>query len=88
MSWITVTWSMVASACLTLAMTHLTVWFRHTDQRAHLLMSVAAISAGAIAAFELLLMRAQTTQQFGTLLRWAHLPVFFVVVSIVGFVRL
>jgi two-component system, LuxR family, sensor kinase FixL len=79
---------MVASACLTLAMMHLTIWFRQTDQRAHLLMSVAAISAAAIAAFELLLMRAQTTQQFGTLLRWAQLPVFFVVVSIVGFVQL
>jgi hypothetical protein len=79
---------MVASACLTLSLMHLTTWFRNTDQRAHLLMSIGAISAAAIAAFELLLMRAQTTQQFGTLLQWAHLPVFLVVVSIVGFVQL
>jgi PAS domain S-box-containing protein len=88
MSWITVTRSMVASACLTLAMMHLTIWFRLTDQRAHLLMSIAAISAAAIAVLELLLMRAQTTQEFGTLLKWAHLPVFFVIVSMVGFVQL
>jgi hypothetical protein len=49
---------------------------------------VTAISAAAIAARELLLMRAQTAEQFGTVIRWAHVPVFFTVVSIVGFVRL
>jgi two-component system sensor kinase FixL len=88
MSWVTIIWAMIASACLTLAMVHLVVWFKQTGRRAHLLFSVSAISVAAIAACELLLMRAQTTEQFGTLLRWAHLPVFFAVVSIVGFVRL
>ena len=28
MSWITVIWSMVASACLTLAAMHLFIWFK------------------------------------------------------------
>src|SRR5260370_28690174 len=88
MSWITIAWSVVAAACLTLAIVHLVVWLRQTDQHAHLLFSVTAISVAAIAACELLMMRAQTTEQFGTVLRWAHLPVFFAVVSIVGFVRL
>src|ERR1700724_4584530 len=88
MSWITITWSMVASACLTLAIVHLVIWLRQTDQQAHLLFSVTAISVAATAACELLLMRAQTTEQFGMVLRWAHVPVFFAVVSIVGFVRL
>jgi two-component system, LuxR family, sensor kinase FixL len=88
MSWVTVIWAMVASACLTLAMVHLAIWFKQAGQHANLLFSVMAISVTAIAACELLLMRAQTTQQFGTVLRWAHLPVFFAVVSIVGFVRL
>src|SRR6201993_1205602 len=88
MSWITIIWAMIASACLTLAMVHLVIWFQQTKRRAHLLFSVTAISVAAIGACELLLMRAQTTEQFGTVLRWAHIPVFFTVVSIVGFVRL
>jgi two-component system sensor kinase FixL len=88
MSWVTIIWAMIASACLTLAMVHLVIWFKQTGQRAHLLFSVTAISVAAIAACELLVMRAQTTEQFGTVTRWAHLPVFFAVVSIVGFVRL
>jgi hypothetical protein len=58
-----------------------------TDQHANLLFSVTAISVASIAACELLMIRAQTTEQFGTVLRWAHLPVFFAVVSVVGFVR-
>jgi two-component system, LuxR family, sensor kinase FixL len=88
MSWITILWSAVASACLTLAMVHLLIWCKQTAQRAHLLFSVTATSVAAIAACELLAMHAQTPQQFGTVLRWAHLPVFFAVVSMVGFVRL
>jgi two-component system sensor kinase FixL len=88
MSWVTIIWTMIASACLTLAMVHLVIWVQQTRRRAHLLFSVTAISVAAIAACELLLMRAQTTEQFGTVIRWAHVPVFFTVVSIVGFVRL
>jgi two-component system, LuxR family, sensor kinase FixL len=88
MSWVTIIWAMIASACLTLAMVHLVIWFKQTGQRAHLLFSLTAISVAAIAACELLVMRAQTIERFGTVIRWAHLPVFFAVVSIVGFVRL
>src|SRR5579864_1628579 len=88
MSWITVIWAMIASACLTLGMINLVIWVQQIQRRAHLLFSVTAISVAAIAGCELLLMRAQTTEQFGTVLKWAHVPVFFTVVSIVGFVRL
>jgi len=88
MSWITIAWSMVVSACLTLAVIHLLVWLQQSAQRAHLLFSVAAMSVAAIAMCELLLMHAQSREQFGKLIWWAHLPVFFLAVSIVGFVRL
>ncbi len=88
MSWINITWSMVVSACLTLAVIHLTIWLQQSDQRAHLLFSLAAISVAAIAMGELLLMHAQSPEDFGRLVWWSHLPVFFLVVSIVGFVRL
>jgi signal transduction histidine kinase len=77
---------MVASACLTLAMVHLIIWFKQRSQRAHLMFSVTAVAVAAIAACELLAMHAQTTEQFGKVEWWAHLPVFLAVVSIVGFV--
>ncbi|MBV8224239.1 MAG: hypothetical protein JO232_03505 [Verrucomicrobia bacterium] len=32
MSWITIAWSMAASACLTLAILHLLIWCRQPDQ--------------------------------------------------------
>jgi hypothetical protein len=37
-----IAWSMAASACLTLAIIHLVIWLRQTDQRAHLLFSVTS----------------------------------------------
>ena len=54
MSWTTIAWSLGASACLTLAVVHLVLWRKQTDQWAHLLFSVTAISVAAIAALELL----------------------------------
>ena len=49
---------------------------------------MTAISVAAIAALELLGMHAQSPEQFGRLIWWAHIPVFFLIASIVGFVRL
>jgi hypothetical protein len=86
MSWISIAWSTVASACLTLAIVHLIIWFKQCSERAHLLFSVTAVAVAAIAACELLAMHAQTTEQFGRVEWWAHLPVSIAVVSIVGFV--
>ncbi|MBV8100421.1 MAG: PAS domain S-box protein [Verrucomicrobia bacterium] len=88
MSWITIASSMGASACLTLATVHLVIWCKQTDQWAHLLFSLTAVSVATIAALELLAMHAQSPEQFGKLMWWAHLPVFIAITSIVGFVRL
>ena len=88
MSWITIVWSMTVWGCLTLAILHLVIWFKQGDQFAFLLFSVIGTSVAAIAVCELLAMHAQSPEQFGRVVWWAHLPVFFAVVSIVGFVRL
>jgi hypothetical protein len=50
MSWTTIAWSMVASACLTLAIVNLVIWFKQTTQLAHLMFSATAVSVAAIAA--------------------------------------
>ena len=55
MSWVTIIWAMIASACLTLAMVHLVIWFQQTWRRALLLFSIDRHLVAAIAACELLL---------------------------------
>ena len=86
MSWVTVVWSMLAAACLTVAGIHLLLGFRGAG-RAHLLFALTAISGGALALLELALMRAETPEQFGRIVRWIHIPIFVLVASIALFVH-
>jgi len=88
MSWVTVIWSAGDGACLTLALMHIVVWWKDRTARANLAFSVMAIAVVIFAAFELALMRAQTPEQFGEIVRWLHVPVWVMIVSLVGFVRL
>ena len=88
MSWITMLWSMDAALCFTLAGIYLLVWWKQRDGWVHLLFACSAVAAGVIAGYELASMGAETTAQYGLLVRWAHLPVWMVIVSIVWFVRL
>jgi PAS domain S-box-containing protein len=87
MSWVTVIWSMIAGACLTLAAAYLLLWFRKRAAWASLLFSVTAIATAILAACELWVMRAQTPEAFGAAIRWGHVPYWVIVVSLVGFVR-
>ena len=85
MSWITVIWSMIASACLTLALVHLFIWFRDRTAWANLIFAVLATSTAVLAGFELGLMRATTPRECSVLIRWGHLPASLVLFSIAGF---
>src|SRR3954463_10615926 len=87
MSWITIAWSMEASACLTLAFMHLVIWIRQRASLGHLLFSVAAISIAGVAFGELSMMRSTTPHHFGLALRWVHLPLGLVMISVVLFVH-
>ncbi len=88
MSWVTVVWSMDAALCFTLAGIYLLVWCKQRERWEHLLFSCSALAAGVIAGFELASMQAETTAQYGAVLRWAHLPVWMLFVSVVWFVHL
>ena len=79
---------MDAAFCFTLAGMYLLVWWKQRKGWVHLLFSCSALAAGAIAGFELMSMRAETTAQYGAVLRWAHVPLWVLLVSIVWFVRL
>src|SRR5881409_1767604 len=88
MRWVVVIWSMGSGACVVLALMHIAVWWKDRAARANLVFSVMAIAVATLAALELALMRAQTPEQFGTVVRWLHVPAWVIVASLVGFVRL
>src|SRR5215470_7761467 len=88
MSWVTVIWSVSSGACLTLAFLQFIVWWKDRTARANLVFAVGAVAVAVFAGLELTLMRAETPAQFGTITRWIHVPAWFLVVSIVAFVRL
>jgi two-component system, LuxR family, sensor kinase FixL len=88
MSPITIIWSMTASACLTLAGINFMVWFQSRKAWANLLFSLLATGTAAWAFCELWMMRARTAAEFAAVLKWGHVAVWLLVVSLVGFVRL
>ena len=88
MNWITVFWSINLGACLTLATMYLAVWCRERESFVRLLFSCIAASAALIAAYELQLISADTSEEYCAILRWRALPVWVLVLSLVGFTRL
>jgi two-component system, LuxR family, sensor kinase FixL len=88
MSWITVLWSINVGACLTLAAMYLAIWCRGRESLVRLLFSCIAASAALIAAYELQLIRADTPEEYGAILRWRPLSTWVLVLSLVGFTRL
>ncbi|MGY1458375.1 MULTISPECIES: PAS domain S-box protein [unclassified Luteimonas] len=86
LSWINLVWPMVAAASLTLAGIHLVIWCRQRSQHANVLFALTAVSVALISMFELALMRARTPDEYGDLVRWAHVPIAVLVVGLVGFV--
>jgi two-component system sensor kinase FixL len=88
MHWLTIAYSMTAAACVTLAAVHLLVWFKQPAGRAHLAFAMTAIFVAAATPIELSMVRAQTIGQFGTAIRWIHLPGALLTFSLVWFVWL
>jgi len=88
MSWVTIIWAMIASACLTLALVHVLVWCRRPEAQANLFFALTAVATAVFAGCELWMMRAKTPVAYGMALRWAHVPAWVLIVSLVGFVRL
>jgi two-component system sensor kinase FixL len=88
MSLVTIIWSMVVSACLTLAAIYFLIWCKNRTAWANLLFSFTAASLAAFTFFELWMMRAETLAEFATAMRWAHVPMLLWIVSTTWFVRL
>jgi signal transduction histidine kinase len=88
MSWVTVLFSMTASACLTMAFVYGLIWWRQRDAWAELLFALAALGAAALAGCDLAEMRAVSPEQIGSAIRWMHVAVWISFLSLAGFVRL
>jgi two-component system sensor kinase FixL len=88
MSWVTVVWSMNAAACLTFMAIYVVVWCKQRENWMYLAFSCSALAGAALTAFELALLRAHTVEQYSTLLRWAQIPIWALVLLLVIFVRL
>lgn len=88
MNWIDIIWPVLGGSSLTLGLIHLLVWTRQRNRPANLMFSLAAGSVAVLAVFELLLMKAQSPAAYAGLLRWAHVPVALLAISLVGFVLL
>ena len=87
MSPVTIILSIVAGMTFMLAVVHSLVWVRDRTASLNLLFSISAASAAIIAVMELALMHAHTPDEFGTILRWMHVPAAAITISIVWFIR-
>lgn len=80
------TWG-IASASVTLALMHLRIWWSDRSAWANGAFTLVATGVALFAVAEYELMRAETAERFGQVLRWAHVPIFMMVVGILWFVR-
>ena len=87
MSWVTAIWAVLIGGCIALALPHLIVgiWLR---RGANLLFVLASSAVIGIAAAEMVMMRSTSVEQFAVAQQWAHVPIFILVVALVGFVYL
>ena len=86
MSWVTFIWAVVIGACATMALPHLLIGIKRKTWE-NLFFAIAALSVAGITCGELAIMHSRTAEEIGRAIQWAHLPVFFLVLAIVGFVR-
>ena len=88
MDWVTIVWTASAAVSLTLGAIQLIVWLQNRRALAHLAFSVTAVSVACVAMGEVVLMHTASPQAFGEVVRWIHVPIFFIIVGVVLFVGL
>jgi PAS domain S-box-containing protein len=84
-SLVVVVHSMIAAACLTLAVVHLAVWSRNRDALANLAFAIVAASAAANAIGDMVILKAQTPEIYAAAQRWKNIPILLLLVGLAGF---
>ncbi len=80
-------WSALSGACLMVAVLHVWVWLRDRGTWANLLFAATVAGVVGLAVGELATMRARGVDDYGAILRWAHLLYGLSVAACLGFVR-
>jgi len=83
---VTVIWSMIAAASLTLGLLQLLVWWQNRAKWDRLYFFLAAVATAWFAWFELGMMKAERPGDYAYALRWCHVPVLLAFIGVIGFV--
>src|SRR5512141_2756741 len=86
--WTAIIWSLTAGSLLTVGAIHFGIWRRKRSDYAQLAFAAFGGSLALVVVGEMLMMQAQTPEQFGTILRWLHLPGLAAIVSVAVFIRI
>lgn len=82
MDWVDLTWPMLAAASLVLGLIHAMVWLGQPRQRIHLALAIAAGAVGALVLLELDAFHATTPERMAVSMRWMHVAVATMVLSL------
>lgn len=85
MSIVTTLWPMVAAAALTLGTIQFLIWWQHRAKRERALFFLMTVATAGMAFTELGMLKAATGAEFGSALRWNHLPVWMNFIAVTGF---
>lgn len=86
MNWITLTWPMVAAACLTLGLIELRIGLAQPPRAARLLFALSALTVACIAALELALMQAAALADWSRVMHWLDTAVGVMLLSLTAFI--
>jgi signal transduction histidine kinase len=87
MSLVTILWSMGAAMALTLAAVYGATWLLERRLVANLFLCIFAVATALCARCEVGMMHSATPAEFGDWVRWYHVPLFFIFLSLGLFVR-
>ena len=87
MNWITITWPMVAAACLTLGLIELSIGLAQRPHAPRLLFALSAFTVACVSGLELALMRTNVLAEWWLLMRLLDIAVGVMLVSLMAFIR-
>ena len=79
---------MISAAGLTLGVVHLRFWLSQRERRDQLAFALSCISLGVFVVFEQGMLRAETTEEYGSILRWAQIAASVNLVSFAWFMKI
>ena len=87
LSFVTIVWSMIATAAVLLGLMHLSRWAMDRSERVDLTFAIVALSFVGVSIAEIGTMQARSADAWVFWVRWCHLPLAVMIVATVVFVR-